>query len=300
RPVDGRGDVAEEVGEAAGVILVRVGEDDALDPVGVLAQVGEVRQDEVDAGHVRVGEHEPAIDDEDPILDFEAEEDATDLAQPPAKDEPYFPVHRADASDRRRCVSRPTYWWSRYASGRLRTRGFAVLRDLVERRVLLAGVGPVLELDDAELGEPLAQPAVAGVEQPDLLPVPDDLREQQRLEHLALRRLHDDLDDLLDVDVEAVPDLLLEEPVAHAHGGLECELLTLPDLGTGQLLVVLLQRDHAEGNMARLVAHHVPEELLEQRLSRHLLDEPEGGEGETLDHDLHAEVGHVPPRVLDD
>ena len=34
------------------MVLVRVGEEGGLDPVGVLAQVGEVGQDEVDPGHV--------------------------------------------------------------------------------------------------------------------------------------------------------------------------------------------------------------------------------------------------------
>src|SRR5262249_32943659 len=38
-------------------------------------------------------------------------------------------------------------------------RGGAVLGHLVEHRVLLAGVDPVLELDHAELGEALSQPA---------------------------------------------------------------------------------------------------------------------------------------------
>ena len=32
--------------------------------------------------------------------------------------------------------------------------------------------------------------------------------------------------------------------------------------------VVLLQRQHAEGDVAGLVAHHVAEQLLEQRLGR--------------------------------
>ena len=72
-----------------------------------------------------------------------------------------------------------------------RTRaGLAV--DLTGRQregfVLLAGVGPVLELDHAELPEPLPQPAVAGVEQAELLAVRHDLREQHLLEELALRR----------------------------------------------------------------------------------------------------------------
>src|SRR5690606_34775009 len=44
--------------------------------------------------------------------------------------------------------------------------------------VLAAGVLPVLELDGAHLGEALAQPAVAGVEEPELLAVGDDLGEE--------------------------------------------------------------------------------------------------------------------------
>src|SRR3954452_18626314 len=47
----------------------------------------------------------------------------------------------------------------------------AVGGDLVERRVLGAGVHPVLELDHAEPGEPLAQPTVGGVEPSELLAV---------------------------------------------------------------------------------------------------------------------------------
>ena len=59
-------------------------------------------------------------------------------------------------------------------------------------------------------------------------------------------------------------------------------------------LVVLLERQHTERDVARFVAHHVAEQLLEQRLGGHLVQEPERGEREALDHDLHAEVGHVP------
>ena len=95
RPVDRDGDVAQEVGEPAGVVLVGVREHHALDPVGVLAQVREVGQDEVDAGHVGVGEHEPAVDDEDAPLDLEAEAVPPDLAQPAEEDEPHCAVaHR--------------------------------------------------------------------------------------------------------------------------------------------------------------------------------------------------------------
>jgi len=58
---------------------------------------------------------------------------------------------------------------------------------------------------------------------------------------------------------------LLEETVAHADGRLEGELLALADLGRGELLVVLLEAEHTEGDVAGLVRHHVAEQLLEQR-----------------------------------
>ncbi len=51
--VDGDREVPQEVGQPAGVVLVAVGQDDAVDPVGVLPEVGEVRQHQVDPGHVR-------------------------------------------------------------------------------------------------------------------------------------------------------------------------------------------------------------------------------------------------------
>ena len=87
RPVDRERDVAQQEGEAAGVVLVRVGEEHGLDPVGVLAQVGEVGEDEVDAGHVDLGEHDPAVDDEDAVLDLEAEAVPADLTEPAEEDD---------------------------------------------------------------------------------------------------------------------------------------------------------------------------------------------------------------------
>src|SRR5437764_204333 len=163
-----------------------------------------------------------------------------------------------------------------------RCRGFAVLGHFVELRVLLAGVDPVLELDHAQLGETVAQPAVAGVEQPQLLAVGNDLREEQRLEDRAVGRVLHRLHRLLHVDPEALPRLLLQEPVAHANGGLERELLALLDLSGSELRVVLLERQHPERDVARLVAHDVAQELLEQRLGRHLVQEPEGRQREAL------------------
>ena len=52
-------------------------------------QVGEVREDEVDAGHVGVGEHQPAVDDEDAAARLEAEAVPPDLTEPAQEDDPY-------------------------------------------------------------------------------------------------------------------------------------------------------------------------------------------------------------------
>ena len=69
------------------MVLVRVREEDTLDPIGVVAQVREVGQHEVDTGHVDVGEHDPAVDDEDAALDFEAEAVAPDLPEAAQEDD---------------------------------------------------------------------------------------------------------------------------------------------------------------------------------------------------------------------
>ena len=88
RAVDRDRDVAQQEGQAAGVVLVRVGEQDGFDPIGVVAEVGEVGQDEVDAGHVGVGEHDPAVDDQDPAVDLDAEAVPADLAEAAEKYDP--------------------------------------------------------------------------------------------------------------------------------------------------------------------------------------------------------------------
>src|SRR3712207_736639 len=56
----------------------------------------------------------------------------------------------------------------------------------LEHLEFLARVGTVLELDDSQLLEPRAKPAIGGVEQPQLLAVGHDLREQHGLEELPL------------------------------------------------------------------------------------------------------------------
>ena len=178
----------------------------------------------------------------------------------------------------------------------------SVLADLVEHRVLLAGVGPVLELDHAGLGELLAEPAVGGVEQAELLAVRHDLAEQHRLEDLLLRRVVrvEELSDLVRVDAHPLPHLGLHEALLQPARGVERELLALPELGRVESGVELLERQHTERDVACFVAHHVAEQLLEQWLGGDLLHHPERGERQALDHDLHAEVRDVPPRVGED
>ena len=87
RAVDRERDVAEQEREPTGVVLVRVGEERGLDPVGVLAQVGEVGEDEVDARHLGLGEHDAAVDDEDAVVDLEAEAVPPDLTEPAEEDD---------------------------------------------------------------------------------------------------------------------------------------------------------------------------------------------------------------------
>jgi len=68
RAVDGGVHVAHQIGEGPDVVLVTVGEHDAVDVAGALAQQGEVRQHEVDPGHLGVGEHHPAVEHDEAAL----------------------------------------------------------------------------------------------------------------------------------------------------------------------------------------------------------------------------------------
>ena len=60
------------------------------------------------------------------------------------------------------------------------------------------------------------------------------------------------------------------------------------------VVVVALQRDDAEGDVARLVLHDVVHDVAHQRLDRHLVHLREGGHGQAFDQDLHAEILQVP------
>ncbi|CAB4823436.1 unannotated protein [freshwater metagenome] len=81
RTVDRERDLAQQKLQAADVVLVAVGGHTANDPVRIVPEVGEVRQDEVDAVHVRVGEHEPEVDEEQLVVLLDDHAVAADLAE---------------------------------------------------------------------------------------------------------------------------------------------------------------------------------------------------------------------------
>ena len=64
------------------VILVPGGDDDRLDVIGPLAQVGEVGQHEIDADHLRGGEAKPDIHHDDPAVLLENRHVLADLPEP--------------------------------------------------------------------------------------------------------------------------------------------------------------------------------------------------------------------------
>ena len=97
----------------------------------------------------------------------------------------------------------------------------------------------------------------------------------------------------------ALPDLAVERARPAALGVLQQEVLALLELGRRQAPVVLAERDDAERHVASLVGEHVAQQLVQQRLVGAPQHVAERGQGEALDDDLHAEVGDVPPGVLE-
>ena len=72
---------AQEVRHGADVVLVAVREDDRLDVVQPVRDVVEVREDEVDAGLVVLGEEDAAVDDEQAPVVLEDGHVAADLTE---------------------------------------------------------------------------------------------------------------------------------------------------------------------------------------------------------------------------
>ena len=73
RAVDRNVDVAEEIREGADVVLVAVGDHHAPDPFFLIFQIFDViRDDQVDAQHIMVGEHNARVDDQDVAAVFDS------------------------------------------------------------------------------------------------------------------------------------------------------------------------------------------------------------------------------------
>jgi hypothetical protein len=70
------------------VIFVTVGGHDSFDAIGVFAQPREVGQNEVDAVHVRVWEHQPDIDQQHPALLLDGHAVSADLTETAEEDHP--------------------------------------------------------------------------------------------------------------------------------------------------------------------------------------------------------------------
>ena len=73
--------IAQQELQAAYVILVPMSRDAGLDAVGVFAQPCEVGKHQVDAVHVGVGKHEPAVDEQQAIVLLDDHAVAADFAE---------------------------------------------------------------------------------------------------------------------------------------------------------------------------------------------------------------------------
>jgi len=74
------GELAQQVGDPADVVLVPVGDEQRAELVAAVAHVGEVVDDDVDPEHLLVGEHQAAIDDDQIVVRFDHGHVAADLA----------------------------------------------------------------------------------------------------------------------------------------------------------------------------------------------------------------------------
>ncbi len=82
------GAAAEQVGHGANVVLVGVGQHDRVDQVEAVLEIAEVRQDQVDAGLIGLGEQNATVDDEQAAVVLEDGHVAPDLAEAAEGDGP--------------------------------------------------------------------------------------------------------------------------------------------------------------------------------------------------------------------
>ena len=80
-------ELRQHVRQRADVVLVGVGDDERLDVGLALLEVRDVGDDEVDPEHLLVGEHEPAVDDDDVVAVLEHVHVLADLADAAERDD---------------------------------------------------------------------------------------------------------------------------------------------------------------------------------------------------------------------
>ena len=86
--VDGWGNVLQNEGERADMVLVAMGQKYPAHPVDLVAQIGNIGDDQIDAEHVRLGKHQAAVDDDDVLAILEDGHVQADLPEPAEGDEP--------------------------------------------------------------------------------------------------------------------------------------------------------------------------------------------------------------------
>ena len=79
--VDGRLHAPEDVGQGARVVFVAVGDEEGLQAVGVLEDVGDIGDDQVHAEHVLFGEHEAGVDGDEVLAVLEEHHVLADLSE---------------------------------------------------------------------------------------------------------------------------------------------------------------------------------------------------------------------------
>ena len=171
--------LAQHPRQRADVVLVAVGDHDRLDVVDVLAQVGEVRQDEVDAHHLGGREAQPAVDDDDAAVVLDDGHVLADLAEPPEREDAQGAAHAVAAR-----------WSSPWRSSIARTSASLVLVGLDHRQAAAPDVvaeqvqrrlGAGRAGGQEQRGVDVAQPRVdlrarLGLVEQALHLVPDDVR----------------------------------------------------------------------------------------------------------------------------
>ena len=86
RGVKRKRNVAQEIRQRAHVVFVTVGEDGTVDAVGIVSEIGEVGEDQIDARHVGIGEHQANVDEHEAPVYLDGTAVPTNLAEPAEED----------------------------------------------------------------------------------------------------------------------------------------------------------------------------------------------------------------------